>query len=116
MLRARILAIDHRHEYAEGGVTDAANGEVLCDHHNQLQEPTRLWARRTPKRLVDHPPPRRHTPPNPRRRRLNRSTSRWSLEVLNGRQTEYEFPFCARTRTCLHAEYRQFGCAATFGD
>jgi len=46
MLRARISAIDHRHEYAEGGVTDAANGEVLCDHHNRFKSQRDYRARR----------------------------------------------------------------------
>jgi hypothetical protein len=48
MLRARISAIDHRHEYAHGGATDAANGEVLCDHHNRLKSQRDYRARRMP--------------------------------------------------------------------
>ena len=34
LIRARIAAIDHRHEYADGGATDAANADIMCDHHN----------------------------------------------------------------------------------
>ena len=30
LIRARIAAIDHRHEFADGGVTDGANADVLC--------------------------------------------------------------------------------------
>lgn len=48
LLRARISAIDHRHEYAEGGATDAANGEVLCDHHNRFKNQRDYRARRMP--------------------------------------------------------------------
>jgi Domain of unknown function (DUF222) len=48
MLRARISAIDHRHEYGQGGVTDAANGDVLCDHHNRFKSQHDYRARRLP--------------------------------------------------------------------
>jgi uncharacterized protein DUF222 len=48
MLRARISAIDHRREFAEGGATDAANGEVLCDHHNRFKSQRDYRARRMP--------------------------------------------------------------------
>ena len=48
LLRARISAIDHRHEYGEGGVTNAANGEVLCDHHNRFKSQRDYRARRMP--------------------------------------------------------------------
>jgi hypothetical protein len=48
MLRARISAIDHRHEYADGGATDAGNGEVLCDHHNRFKSQRDSRARRMP--------------------------------------------------------------------
>ena len=46
LLRARISAIDHRHEHADGGATDAANGEVLCDHHNRFKSQRDYQARR----------------------------------------------------------------------
>jgi hypothetical protein len=48
MLRARISAIDHRHEYSQGGATDAGNGEVLCDHHNRFKTQRDYRARRMP--------------------------------------------------------------------
>ena len=48
MLRARISAIDHRHEYAQGGATDSANGEILCDHHNRFKRQHGYQARRMP--------------------------------------------------------------------
>jgi hypothetical protein len=48
MLRARISAIDHRHEYAQGGTTDAANGEVLCHHHNRFKSQHDYRPRRMP--------------------------------------------------------------------
>jgi hypothetical protein len=37
LIRARIAAIDHSHEYAQGGATDAANADVMCNHHNRLK-------------------------------------------------------------------------------
>jgi hypothetical protein len=48
LLRARISAIDHRHEYGEGGATSAANGQVLCDHHNRFKSQRDYRARRMP--------------------------------------------------------------------
>lgn len=48
MLRARISAMDHRHEYGDGGITDAANGEVMCDHHNRFKSQRDYRARRMP--------------------------------------------------------------------
>ena len=45
LIRARIAAIDHRHEYAEGGTTDADNADVMCDHHN-VQKHTRATGTR----------------------------------------------------------------------
>ena len=48
LLRARISAIDHRHQYADGGTTDAGNGEVLCDHHNRFKNQRDYRAQRTP--------------------------------------------------------------------
>jgi hypothetical protein len=48
MLRARISAIDHRREYADGGATDAANAEILCDHHNRFKTQRDYRARRMP--------------------------------------------------------------------
>jgi hypothetical protein len=48
LIRARIAAIDHRREYAEGGATDADNAEVLCDHHNRVKSKGGYRARRLP--------------------------------------------------------------------
>jgi hypothetical protein len=48
MIRARIAAIDHRHEYAEGGTTDAANADIMCDHHNLVKSRRGYRARRLP--------------------------------------------------------------------
>jgi hypothetical protein len=46
LIRARIAAIDHRDEYAEGGATDAANADVLCNHHNRFKTARGYRARR----------------------------------------------------------------------
>ena len=46
LLRARISAIDHRREFAQGGATDAANAEILCDHHNRIKSQRGYRARR----------------------------------------------------------------------
>jgi hypothetical protein len=48
LIRARIAAIDHRHEYADGGHTDAANGDVMCNHHNVIKSKRGYRARRLP--------------------------------------------------------------------
>jgi hypothetical protein len=48
LLRARVSAIDHRHDYADGGTTDAANAEILCDHHNRFKTQADYRARRHP--------------------------------------------------------------------
>jgi hypothetical protein len=48
LIRARIAAIDHRREYADGGMTDAANAEVMCDHHNNVKSKRGYRARRLP--------------------------------------------------------------------
>lgn len=46
LVRARISAIDHKHEFAEGGATDAANGWILCDRHNLKKSERGYRARR----------------------------------------------------------------------
>lgn len=48
LIRARIAAIDHRREYAEGGATDADNGDVMCNHHNVQKHTKGYRARRLP--------------------------------------------------------------------
>jgi hypothetical protein len=46
LLRARISAIDHRHEHGQGGATDADNAQILCDHHNRYKSQRGYRARR----------------------------------------------------------------------
>jgi hypothetical protein len=46
LIRARIAAIDHAHDFADGGATDAANAEVLCTHHNRFKSTRGYRARR----------------------------------------------------------------------
>ncbi|HZB43234.1 MAG TPA: DUF222 domain-containing protein [Ilumatobacter sp.] len=48
LIRARIAAIDHRHDFADGGATDAANGDVMCNHHNFMKSKRGYRARRLP--------------------------------------------------------------------
>jgi hypothetical protein len=48
LIRARIAAIDHRHEYANGGATDADNADIMCDHHNYEKTKRGYRARRLP--------------------------------------------------------------------
>lgn len=48
LIRARIAAIDHRHEFAEGGSTDAANADVMCGHHNRIKSQRGYRPRRLP--------------------------------------------------------------------
>jgi len=43
LIRARIAAIDHGHDFADGGATDA---EVLCRHHNRFKSTRGYRARR----------------------------------------------------------------------
>ena len=87
LIRARIAAIDHRDEFAEGGATDAANAEVLCQHHNRMKTARGYRARRLDNGwwVINRPD---GTPLQTPDAAAYQEQTRRQLEVLNGRQRE----------------------------
>lgn len=47
-IRAAIAQIDHLTDFTAGGPTDAANGVVMCEHHNRFKYRSRYRPRRQP--------------------------------------------------------------------
>ena len=47
-LRAQICAIDHLEPRSRGGPTDAANGKIMCDHHNIFKHTANYQVTRQP--------------------------------------------------------------------
>jgi hypothetical protein len=65
MIRAAIAQIDHLQGYAEGGLTDAANGKIECEHHNifkhrngyqPVRDPNGTWHLHRPNGTRMQPP------------------------------------------------------------
>jgi hypothetical protein len=48
IIRAAIAQIDHLTDFTAGGPTDAANGVVMCEHHNLFKYRSRYRPRRQP--------------------------------------------------------------------